>query len=170
MSRSKTRTGLVLGKNVRFGTGVLVWNYVVVGDNTMIGDGTAIGSFCDIGRDVVIGKGCSIQAHVTISNGCKVGNSVFIAPNSSLLNDKYPRSNIPSPVTVEDNVVIGGAVTILPGLVVGQNSVVGAGSLVTKDIPPETVVMGAPARIVMSLEEYLTKRNAFIKPKRSTRT
>ena len=62
--------------------------------DTKIGDGTLIGSFVDLGKDVVLGKNCNIQAHVTISNGCVLGDNVFIAPNSSLLNDKYPKSSL----------------------------------------------------------------------------
>ncbi len=108
--------GVILGKNVRFADGVVVWNYVVIGDNTRIGDETRIGSFCDIGKNVIIGKNCNIQTHVTISNGCKIGNNVFIAPNSTLLNDKFPVSVRLTPPTIEDNAVIGGCVVILPSV------------------------------------------------------
>jgi acetyltransferase-like isoleucine patch superfamily enzyme len=145
---------------------VVVWNYVVIGDNTRIGDGTSIGSFCDIGKNVTIGKKCNIQAHVTISNGCVLGDSVFIAPNSTLLNDKYPKSELLTPPVIKDNVIIGGGVTILPNVVLGENCIVGGGSVVTKDVPAGKVIMGVPAREIMTIDEYETKREAFIREKR----
>lgn len=163
MHEPKLGKGVIVDKNVHFGKNVVIWNYVVVGDNTKIGDNTRIGSFCDIGRDVKIGENCIIQAHVTISNGCVLGKDVFIGPNTSVLNDRFPHSRCLTPSTIKDNVVIGGCVTLLPNVTVGENSVVAAGSVVTKDVPPETVVKGIPARIAMTREEYEIKRESFIK-------
>jgi UDP-2-acetamido-3-amino-2,3-dideoxy-glucuronate N-acetyltransferase len=161
MQKIKTGKEVIIGKNVHFGSGVTLWNYIVIGDNAKIGDGTRIGSFCDIGSGVLIGKNCNIQAHVTISNGCKIGNNVFIAPNSTLLNDKFPLSECLTPPVIKDNVVIGGCAAILPNLTVGKGSVVAAGSLVTKDVPQRTVVKGTPATILMTREEYEAKKKAF---------
>ena len=152
MLNAKKGTGIVTGTNVEIGANVAIWNYVVIGDNTKIGDGTLIGSFCDIGKNVVIGKNCNIQAHVTISNGCVLGDNVFIAPNSSLLNDKYPKSSLLTPPIIKNGAQIGGGVTILPDVTVGEEAVVGGGSVVTKNVAPRTVVAGDPARIVMTLE------------------
>jgi len=154
---------------VEFGKDVVVWNYVVIGDNTKIGDGTCIGSFVDIGKNVTIGKKCNIQAHVTISNECILGDNVFIAPNSSLLNDKYPKSNLLTAPIVKDNVVIGGGVTVLPSVVLGENSVIGGGSVVAASVPPGKVLMGVPAKEVMTKEEYEAKREAFLKAKQAKR-
>ena len=159
--RPRLGKGVIAGENVQFGENVVIWHYVVIGDNARIGDGTCVGSFCDIGKDVVIGRNCNIQAHVTISNGCKIGDNVFIAPNSSLLNDKYPRSDLLTPPVVEDHAVIGGGVTVLPDVVIGEKSVVGAGSVVTKDVPSRTVVAGVPARAVMGLQEYEAKQKDY---------
>lgn len=163
MSKPKLGQGVIAGKNVVFGESVVVWNYVVIGDNTKIGDGTRIGSFCDIGKNVVLGKNCNIQTHVTISNGCTLGDNVFIAPNSTLLNDKFPVSECLTPPVIEDNAVIGGCVAILPKVTVGKGAVVAAGSVVTKDVPPRKVVMGVPAKIVMTVEEYEAKRARLIR-------
>jgi len=165
MSKPKTGEGVVVGKTVHFGKDVVIWNYVVIGDNTRIGDGTCIGSFCDIGKNVIIGKNCNIQAHVTISNECVLGNNVFIAPNSSLLNDKYPKSNFLTSPIVKDNVIIGGGVTVLPGVVLEEHSVIGGGSVVTRNGPSGKVFMGVPAKEVMTKEEYEAKREAFIRAK-----
>ncbi len=163
MHNPKKGTGIVTGANVEIGKDVSIWNYVIIGDGSKIGDGTLIGSFVDIGKNVTLGKNCNIQAHVTISNGCVLGDNVFIAPNSSLLNDKYPKSSFLNPPIIKDGAAIGGGVTILPNVIVGEKAVVGGGSVVTKNVPPKIVVAGAPARKVMSLEIYEAKRDAFIK-------
>jgi len=163
MHEPKLGKGVILGKNVRFGKDVVVWNYVVVGDDVEVGDHTRIGSFCDIGKDVKIGANCTIQAHVTISNGCVLGNRVFVGPNSSVLNDKFPDSTCLTPAIVKDNVVIGGCVTVLPNVMVGEHSVVAAGGVVTKDVPSAAVVMGIPAKVVMTRDEYEMKKERFVK-------
>ncbi len=162
MQNPKKGTGIVTGANVEIGKGVSIWNYVVIGDGTKIGDGTLIGSFVDLGKSVTLGRNCNIQAHVTISNGCVLGDNVFIAPNSSLLNDKYPKCSFLTPPVIKDGAAIGGGVTILPGVTVGEKAVVGGGSVVTKDVKPRTVVAGCPAKVVMSLEQFEAKREAFI--------
>ncbi|MDH7564224.1 MAG: DapH/DapD/GlmU-related protein [Candidatus Bathyarchaeota archaeon] len=166
MSEPKLGKGVLVGKSAQFGKDVVVWNYVVIGENAKIGNGTRIGSFCDIGRDVKIGSNCIVQAHVTISNKCRLGNNVFVGPNSSLLNDRFPHSRCLTPSIIEDNVVIGGCVTILPNVTVGKNSIVAAGSVVTKDVPPNTVVKGVPARKMMTREEYEAKRKSFLETRK----
>jgi acetyltransferase-like isoleucine patch superfamily enzyme len=163
MSEPRMGKGVIVGKNVQFGKDVVVWNYVVIGDNTTIGDGTRIGSFCDIGRDVIIGKNCIIQAHITISNECELGSNVFMGPNSSMLNDRFPHSRCLTPSIVKDNVIVGGCVTILPNVTVNENGVVAAGSVVTKDVPAGTLVKGVPAERMMTREEYEAKRKSFVR-------
>jgi UDP-2-acetamido-3-amino-2,3-dideoxy-glucuronate N-acetyltransferase len=165
MQSSKKGVGIVTGANVEIGEGCSIWNYVVIGDGAKIGEGTIIGSFCDIGKEVRIGRNCNIQAHVTISNGSVLGDEVFIAPNTSLLNDKYPKSGFLTPPTVEAGAQIGGGVTILPNVVIGEKAIVGGGSVVTKNVPSRSVVSGVPAKSVMTLEEYESKRRKFIKTK-----
>lgn len=162
MPTPKFGNGVVTGKKVKFGDDIVIWNYVVIGDNVEVGDRTTIGSFCDIGKNVVIGKNCNIQAHVTISNGCTLGDNVFIAPNTSLLNDKYPKSDSLAPVTVKDGAIIGGGVTLLPGIVIGSRAVVGGGSVVTRDVPAETVVAGVPSKRMMTVKEYDSKRGSVV--------
>lgn len=161
MTQPKLGKDVIIGKNVKFGKDVVVWNYVVIGDGTTVGENTRISSFCDIGKNVVIGKKCNIQAHVTISNGCKIGNNVFIGPNSSLLNDKFPWSGYITPPVICDNVIVGGCAVILPKVMVGENSVIAAGSLVTKDVPSEVVVAGAPAKKMMTRKEYEKRKRIY---------
>jgi acetyltransferase-like isoleucine patch superfamily enzyme len=165
MPKPRMGAGVIVGKNVKFGQNVVVWNYVVIGDYTKVGDGTRIGSFCDIGKNVAIGKNCNIQTHVTISNGCRIGNGVFIAPNSTLLNDKFPVSEQLSSPTIEDNVILGGCAVILPNVAVGEGAVVAAGSVVTKDVSPAVVVKGFPAEPMMTRKEYEARKKVFA-PKR----
>ena len=109
MLNPKRGVGIVTGANVEIGKDVAIWNYDVIGDGVKIGDDTLIGSFCDIGKEVVIGKRCNIQAHVTISNGCILGDNVFIAPNTSLLNDKYPKSTFMTPPIIKTMLQSAGA-------------------------------------------------------------
>jgi acetyltransferase-like isoleucine patch superfamily enzyme len=167
MAEPKKGEGVIVGKNVKFGKNVVIWNYVIVGDNTRIGDGTRIGSFCDIGKGVIIGKNCIVQAHVTISNECELSDNVFIGPNSSLLNDKFPHSRCLTPTMIKENVVVGGCVTLLPNVTVNENSVIAAGSVVTKDIPAGTVVRGSPAEAMMTRKEYESRRRKFIAERKS---
>jgi acetyltransferase-like isoleucine patch superfamily enzyme len=117
-----------------------------------IGEGTKIGAFCDIGAEVVIGKNCNIQCHVTISNGTVIGDNVFLAPRVTILNDKYMDGRI-EPVHIGNNAKIGGGSIILPRVRVGEYAFVGAGSVVTRDVPPYSVVYGSPARVKGKVSE-----------------
>lgn len=158
--------GVIIGENVHVGKNVVIWNYVVVGDSVRIGDKTRIGSFCDIGKNAIIGKDCNIQTHVTISNQCKIGNHVFIGPNSTILNDKFPQCNYVAPPKIRDGAIIGGGVVILPNVEIGENSVVAAGSVVTKNVVPEAVVAGLPAKKMMTRKEYEVKKKTFVEGKK----
>ena len=166
MSQPKMGIGVVVGSNVKFGKKVAIWNYVVIGDSVIIGNETRIGSFCDIGKGVSIGNNCNIQSHVTISNGSLIGDNVFIGPNCSMLNDKYPKSDLILPSKVKDNVIVGGGSIILPNVVLGENSVIGGGSIVTRDVAPKKVVAGSPAKEVMDIREYQIKREGFVQKSR----
>ena len=125
-----------------------------------VGSGTNIGALSHIGSDVTIGRDCRIQGSVYIANGCKIGNEVFIGPNATLTNDRYPPSGGKwEPVVVHDNVVIGANATIVAGVVLNAECMVGAGSVVTSDVPTREVWAGNPAKFMMTLQEYNTKRD-----------
>jgi len=145
---------------------------VVIGDNTTIWQSTNIAGKVSVGSNCVIGSQCSIlgtkmptiigkhvrmQSHCFIPDGTVIGDNTFLAPGVTILNDKYPPSSSHkdwSPVTIENGARIGGGVVILPGVTIGKGALVGAGSVVTKDVIPNSVVKGSPARIwvIPSLE------------------
>jgi len=140
---------------------VVTYEPSYIHDSAKIGKGTRIGAFVDIGKDVIIGTDCNIQAHVTISNGVHIGDRVFIGPNTSILNDRYPISKVLTPPTIHNDAIIGGFAVILPNVVVGEKAVIGAGSVVTKDVPERKVVYGNPADIKMSRKEYERKKTEW---------
>jgi len=133
-----------------------------VKEDVIIGEGTGVGELCVIGPDVVIGKNCSIMYQVSIPRGTRIGDRVFIGPDATILNDKYPPSANKAPV-IKNEAVIGGGAVVFPDITVGYRSVVGGGSVATKDVPDERVVVGNPARIVMSRDEYDMKQKEWIK-------
>lgn len=141
-----------IGKNVR------IWNYAYVGANTKIGDNTKIGSLAHVDYNVVVGNDCKIEGLAYIAPLSKIGNNVFIGPSACLTNDPYPLSDKMIGVTVKDGAVICAGSVIKAGVTIGENSVVGMGSVVTKDVPPNSVVIGVPARYVYSREDYERKR------------
>jgi acetyltransferase-like isoleucine patch superfamily enzyme len=147
-----------VGRNVKMGKNVKIWHYAYVGDNVEIGDNVMIGSLAHVDRDVKIGDGTRVQGLVYIPPMTVIGRNVFIGPAAVFTNDPYPPSDRMIGVTVEDEAVIGARSVILAGVKVGRRSVVAMGSVVVRDVPPETVVAGVPARILYSREEYDRKR------------
>lgn len=132
-----------------------------LGKNLVVGEHVSIGAMCHIGRNVTIGDNSNIQGSNYIADRTTIGASVFIGPNSTILNDKYPPSGNAekwSPVEVHNNAVVGGGCTLLPGANLGESSVLGGGSVLTKPIPAGEVWAGNPARFLMTREEYDNKR------------
>ncbi|MBS83869.1 MAG: hypothetical protein CMA90_01770 [Euryarchaeota archaeon] len=126
-----------------------------------IGPGTNIGALSHIGRNVTIGERCKIQGSVYIADECVIGDEVFIGPNATLTNDRYPPSGGNwSPVVVEDKVVIGANTTVVAGVRLNTGCVIAAGSVVTKDVPREEVWAGNPAKFLMTLEQYESRRES----------
>lgn len=114
-----------------------------------IGDNCFIGPFVEIQKDVTIGKNTRIQSHSFICSKVKIGNEVFIGHGVIFINDKHPvhrNSEDWEETIVEDGVVIGSNATILP-CKIGKNALVGAGAVVTEDVPPNKMVIGNPAKI-----------------------
>jgi acetyltransferase-like isoleucine patch superfamily enzyme len=146
--RLRGRIRIVGGGNVTFGNGVMLIGNVVPIEIISLGDGCVT-----IGEQTFINYGTSISAHqeVTIGKRCKIGHYVFMMDNNQ--HDVLDRTKLPasSPIVVEDDVWIGAHSIILPGVRIGRHSVVGAGSIVTADVPPDCLVAGNPATIKRKL-------------------
>ena len=124
-----------------------------------IGDETKIGAFVEIQKNATVGKRCKISSHTFICEGVTIEDNVFIGHGVVFINDSYPRATAAggdlqteADWKVEKTVVktgasIGSGATILANLCVGENAIVGAGAVVTKDVPPNTIVAGNPAKI-----------------------
>ena len=146
-----------LGKNVR------IWHFAYVGDDTEIGDNVKIGSLVHVDYNVKIGENTMIEGLVYIPPLSRIGKNVFIGPAASLTNDPYPASKKMIGVTIEDGAVIGSRAVIKAGVKIGKNSVVAMGAVVTKDVPPNCVVVGVPAKVKYSREEYDKKKQNWEK-------
>lgn len=123
--------------------------YQNIWGNPQIAKSTSLGAYVEVGAGAVIGKACKIEAYAFIPPGVKIGDNVFIGPRVTFTNDKHPRANgdwEQLETIVEDNVAIGAAAVILPGLRLGKGCMIGAGSVVTKDVPPGETWVGNPAR------------------------
>ena len=149
------------GRRVDLPSGAVAWQPCMIASES-IGNKTNIGALTHIGREVVIGEECRIQGSVYIADGCAIGDNVFIGPNATLTNDRHPPSGGKwSPVTVEDNVVIGANATIVAGVSLFSGGVVAAGAVVTTDIPMNQVWGGNPAKFLMMLDEYESRRLGY---------
>ena len=137
------------------GAGTKIWQYVVVLKNAVIGEDCNICSHCFIENDVVIGDRVTIKCGVQIWDGLRIEDDVFIGPNATFTNDPYPRSKQEFALLqtiIKKGATIGANATILPDITIGENAMVGAGSVVTKDVPPNVLVVGNPARIIKTVE------------------
>ncbi|PRD65981.1 WxcM-like domain-containing protein [Malikia granosa] len=134
------------------GDGSRIWQYVVLLSRATIGRECNICAHCLIEGDVVIGDRVTVKSGVQLWDGLRVGNDVFIGPNASFANDRFPRSRRKPEkflqTILEDGASIGAGAVILPGITIGANAMVAAGAVVTRSVPPNAVVVGNPARIV----------------------
>jgi acetyltransferase-like isoleucine patch superfamily enzyme len=152
-----------VGKNVKLGKNVRKWHFTYIGDNTEIGDDTKIGSLVHIDYNVKIGRRCKIEGSAYIPPLTVIGDDVFVGPGVIFTNDPFPMSPKMIGVTVRDGAIICAGSMLKAGVTVGERAVVGFGSVVTKDVPPETVVFGNPASPRYSLSEYLEKKKRWEK-------
>jgi acetyltransferase-like isoleucine patch superfamily enzyme len=150
-----------VAKDARLGKNVKIWHFAYVGSKTEIGDNVMIGSLTHVDYGVKIGSNTRIEGSVYIPPMTVIGNNVFIGPAAAFTNDPYPMSPKMVGVVVEDGAIIGGRAVFKPGVRVGRNSVVAMASVVTKDVPPDTVVMGHPAKRAYSRAEYDRKKKAW---------
>lgn len=140
-----------------------------IGDNFQCGHGVLVREENEIGDDVSIGSHSTVEHHVKIGNGVRLHTSVFVpefstledgcwlGPNVVVTNALYPRSRTAKQhlqgATIKRSAKIGANATLLPGVVIGENALVGAGAVVVKDVPPNAVVVGNPARVIKSITD-----------------
>jgi len=155
-----------IAPDVRLGEGVKIYDFCNL-YGCEIGENTRIGTFVEIQKGVTIGKNCKISSHTFICEGVHIQDEVFVGHNVTFINDLYPSATTKNgapqtdedwvcvPTHVERKASIGSSATVLSGVTIGKNALVGAGSVVTRDVPPNTIVAGNPARIIRKLEEEL---------------
>lgn len=140
----------------KIGSGTKIWINVQIREDVVIGSECIVSKDVYIDANVRIGDRCKIQNSVSVYNGLTIGDDVFVGPNVSFTNDKVPRAfNTEwkiTPTIVRNGVSIGANATIVCGVELGEFCMVAAGSVVTKDIPPYTLVAGNPARIICSID------------------
>jgi len=136
-----------------------------------IGDDTKIGAFVEIQKNAIIGSNCKISSHSFICEGVTIEDCVFIGHSVTFINDSYPRATavggrlqteadwVVEPTRVKKGASIGSGATILSKVVIGENAIVGAGSVVTRDVPSHAVVAGNPARVL----RYITPEASVTK-------
>ena len=151
-----------IASDVSLGNGVKLSKFINL-YGCEIGDNTKIGAFVEIQKKATVGRNCKISSHTFICEGVTIEDHVFIGHGVAFINDSYPRATTAdgqlqteSDWTVERTVVkrgasIGSGATILSNVTIGENAIVGAGSVVTRDVPPNAIVAGNPARILRSI-------------------
>jgi acetyltransferase-like isoleucine patch superfamily enzyme/dTDP-4-dehydrorhamnose 3,5-epimerase-like enzyme len=145
----------------RIGEGTRIWAFAHVLPGAVLGRDCNVCDHTFIENDVVVGDRVTVKCGVQLWDGVRLEDDVFVGPNATFTNDDFPRSKVfPGSflrTTVRSRASIGANATILPGITIGQNAMVGAGAVVTRDVPPNAIVAGNPARIIGYVE---TKRSS----------
>jgi acetyltransferase-like isoleucine patch superfamily enzyme len=150
-------TYLCIADDVKLGKDVKLSKFINLYGCT-IGDGTKIGAFVEIQKNAFIGKNCKIQSHTFICEGVTIEDEVFVGHGVTFTNDSYPRATTGGklqteadwkvePTLIKKGASIGSGTTILANLTIGENAIIGAGSVVTKDVPANTIAAGNPAKV-----------------------
>ena len=161
-------TYLCIAPDVKLGANVKLSKFINL-YGCEIGDDTKIGAFVEIQKNASVGKNCKISSHTFICEGVAIEDEVFIGHGVTFTNDLYPRATTSGgqlqteedwkvePTLVQRGASIGSGATILARVTIGENAIVGAGSVVTKDVPPNTIVVGNPARVIRVVDSIETQ-------------
>lgn len=145
----------VMSKNI--GSSTRIWQYAVIFEQAIIGENCNLCAHILIENDVILGNNVTVKSGVFIWDGSRIEDDVFIGPNATFTNDPMPRSkvypDIFKGITVKKGASIGANATILPGIEIGEYAMVGAGAVVTKNVPNRAVVVGNPAKIIRYIAE-----------------
>lgn len=137
-------------QSIKIGVNTNIWQYCVVLPGAKIGINCNICSHCFIENEVEIGNNVTIKSGVQLWDGITIEDDVFIGPNVTFCNDRYPKSKNTNwkkeNILIKKDASIGANATILPGVIIGENAMVGAGSVVTKDVKDGSIVYGNPAK------------------------
>ncbi len=162
---ARIRSGTIIYADVRAGDDFQTGHNVVVREHTTMGDHVAIGTNTVIDGNVEIGDYVKIMTNCYVPTHTVIGNRVFLGPNVTLTNDRYPLkmrdTYTPEGPIIEDYVTLSAGVVVCPGVRVGRNSFVAAGAVITRDVPPESMAMGVPARFTR-LREPLREYNVAL--------
>jgi UDP-2-acetamido-3-amino-2,3-dideoxy-glucuronate N-acetyltransferase len=143
-------------QSAHVGARTRVWQFAVILEGARIGADVNVCSHCFIENDVIVGDRATIKCGVQLWDGVHIEDDVFIGPNVTFTNDRFPRSRVHPGEFLKTRVCrgasIGGNATILPGITIGEGAMVGAGAVVTKSVPPFAIVVGSPARITGYVE------------------
>ena len=146
-----------VSNTARLGKGTKVWNNVQIRENAIVGDNCILSKDVYVDHAVVIGNRCKIQNSVSIYHGVTIGNDVFVGPSACFTNDRVPRAFNTgwkvTPTFIKDGASIGANATIVCGVTIGEYAMVAAGSVITRDVQPYTLVMGNPARPVARIDK-----------------
>lgn len=160
--KARIRTGTIIYADVEIGDDFQTGHHVLIREKTQIGNHVVIGTNTVIDGNVSIGNFVKIESNCYIPTHVNIGSWVFLGPHVVLTNDRYPLKMrdqyAPEGPIIEDGATLGAGVIVCPGLRIGQDSFVAAGSVVTKDIPPMSMAKGVPARI-SPLPDKLRERN-----------
>ncbi len=140
----------LIGSKAKIGEGTRIWAFANIQDGAIIGKGCKICDCCFVEKGAVVGNYVTLKNGIAVFEGITLEDDVFCGTNTAFVNDRYPRSHRKDPWVLEKTVVkkgatIGSNATIMCGIVIGEYAVVGAGSVVTKNVPAHTVVAGSPA-------------------------
>lgn len=145
-------------QSTTIGRGTRIWQFVVILEKAVIGEQCNICSHCFVENDVIVGDRVTIKNSVQLWDGLRVDHDVFIGPNVSFTNDKFPRSRVYpdrfQETKIEQFASLGAGAVILPGIVIERNALVGAGAVVTRSVPQYAIVIGNPARVIGYVDEF----------------